>query len=66
MMGMTLFWIVPLMLLTFGFFAFLRRTPAKSGHRGGNAETPLEVLRRRYANGEIDSSEYEDRRQRLS
>jgi uncharacterized membrane protein len=63
---MTLFWIVPLLLLAWGFFAFFRRTPAKAGDPGGSAYTPLEVLKRRYANGEIDSSEYEDRRQRLS
>lgn len=66
MMGMTLFWIVPLLLLAWGFFAFYRRTPAKPGDRGRSAETPLEVLKRRYSNGEIDSREYEDRLQRLS
>jgi putative membrane protein len=66
MIGMSLFWIVPLVLLAWAVYAFSRRTPATSGSRGGNAKTPLEVLKRRYANGEIDSSEYEDRLQRLS
>jgi putative membrane protein len=66
MIGMGLFWIVPLVLLAWAVYAFSRRTPANPGDRGGNAETPLEVLKRRYAKGEIESSEYEDRLHRLS
>lgn len=66
MFGMSLFWILPLVLVAWAFFAFARRTPVRPGDRGGNAETPLEVLKRRYANGEITSSEYEERLHRLS
>jgi putative membrane protein len=33
---------------------------------GGNERTPLDVLRSRFARGEIDKAEYEERRRFLS
>jgi putative membrane protein len=36
-----------------------------TAHRGHDADTPEEVLRRRYAAGELDDSEFERRLQRL-
>jgi putative membrane protein len=66
MIGMSLFWILPLALLAWAFLAFSRRTPTHSGNRREGSETPREVLQRRYARGEIDSDEYEDRLRRLT
>jgi putative membrane protein len=51
-----LFWIVVIGAL------FLLFTPVPRGRR---RETPLEVLQRRYAAGEISSEDYEERKAKL-
>lgn len=40
------------------------RTVLNTNKKSGN-ETPLEVLKRRYANGEIDKEEFEERKKDL-
>lgn len=51
-----LFWII-LILALFGFFEPVPRHRAR--------ETPLQVLQRRYAAGEISTEEYEERKKHL-
>lgn len=51
-----LFWIALVVVL------FLPITPVSRGRR---CETPLEVLQRRYAAGEISTEEYEERKAKL-
>lgn len=51
-----LFWIV-LILALFGLFEPVPRRRAR--------ETPLQVLQRRYAAGELSTQEYEERKVRL-
>ena len=51
-----LFWIAVVVVL------FLPLTPVSRGRR---RETPLEVLQRRYAAGEISTEEYEERKTKL-
>ena len=51
-----LFWIAVVVVL------FLPLTPVSRGRR---RETPLEVLLRRYAAGEISTEEYEERKTKL-
>ena len=51
-----LFWIV----LIAAFFALIEPVP-----RGRRRQTPLEVLQRRYAAGEITEKEYEERKAKL-
>ncbi|MFZ5875451.1 MAG: SHOCT domain-containing protein [Nitrospirota bacterium] len=51
-----LFWVV-LILALFGLFEPVPRRKMR--------ETPLQVLQRRYAAGEISTQEYEERKQRL-
>lgn len=52
-----LFWIVAIVVL------FSPITPVSRGRR---RETPLEILQRRYAAGEIDTAEYEERKAKLT
>lgn len=54
-----LFWVGLLAVLVWVAFALLNRTSA-SGR-----ETPLEILKRRYASGEINSAEFEQARKAL-
>ncbi len=51
-----LFWIAAIVAL----FSLFTLVP-----RGRRRETPLEVLRRRYAAGEISSEEYDERKKKL-
>ena len=51
-----LFWIVVIVV------TLLPVTPVSRGRR---RETPLEILQRRYAAGEIEAAEYEERKAKL-
>jgi putative membrane protein len=64
--GMSLFWWIFWIAVVILFFAFLVPVP-----RGRHVEyrepkeTPLEILARRYAAGEITTPEYDERKARL-
>lgn len=64
MMGMWLWWVLAIGLVVVVAWAVVRST---SRTRGGNdtAESPQDILKRRYARGEIDKDEYEKRLQDL-
>jgi putative membrane protein len=62
---MIIFWIVligALILLVSGAINGIRAFQKKEGEM----QTPLEILKQRYARGEIDRAEYEDKRRNLS
>lgn len=59
--GMHMFWWLFWILLLALFFWWLRPGPRVEARR----ETPLEILQRRYAAGEIPTDEYEERKARL-
>lgn len=62
--GMLLFWglmIAAIVVVVRGFGD--RRDRSESGARD---TTPLDILRARYAKGEIDKSEFEEKRRELS
>jgi putative membrane protein len=42
------------------------RGRSKGGPPVPKSETPLDILKRRYANGELTDEEYEEKRRRLS
>ncbi|NNE68615.1 MAG: hypothetical protein HKN33_18765 [Pyrinomonadaceae bacterium] len=54
-----IFWVVMIIL----FLMFLEPIPKKEAKK--RRENPLEILKRRYATGEIDTEEYEERKSRL-
>lgn len=58
--GMHLFWWLFWFLIITSFFSLLTPVP-----RHKVRETPLQVLQRRYAAGEISTQEYEERKERL-
>lgn len=61
MWGMGLFWLVLVALLVLLAVRVMGdRSPVREPP--GREETPLEILDRRYARGEIDRAEYEERR----
>ena len=51
---MALFWIAVIVVIV-----LLARASAASGRGGEPRDTPEEILKRRYAKGEIDKDEYE-------
>ena len=60
---MIIFWIVligSVVLLVSGAANSIR------GHQRDDKKNPLEILKQRYARGEIDKAEYEDKRRSLS
>lgn len=65
MLGMALFWIVVVVAI-----ALAVRWVGDRAHYAGPArpprETPLEILQRRYASGEIGKSEFEEKKRDLS
>jgi putative membrane protein len=68
-LGLT-FWIGLIALIILGIRWLLRQERgnargAGTDPRGASAEDPLEILRRRYAAGEIDDEEYARRRKTL-
>ena len=59
---MWLFWIF---IIAGVFFIFQNMTKGNSGNSLSDKESPLEILKKRYARGEIDEEEYERRRKEL-
>ncbi|MDE3077736.1 MAG: SHOCT domain-containing protein [Chloroflexota bacterium] len=62
-MGLGMFWGVVVWVAT---IALLVWAVASFSRRRGEEETPLEVLRRRFARGEITEAEFEQARRRLA
>lgn len=58
--GMHFFWWLFWIAVIGALFSLFTPVP-----RGRHRETPLEVLRRRYAAGEISSEEYDERKKKL-
>lgn len=59
--GMFIFWIVIIILIV----VLVKYIATQSSGRIERNETPLEILKRRYANGEIDKEEYEQKKKDL-
>lgn len=53
-------WFIPLLIILIVYLLFKNNSQSK------NQETPLEILKRRYAKGEITKEEYEQMKSDLS
>ncbi|MFO7767631.1 MAG: SHOCT domain-containing protein [bacterium] len=64
---MWLFWIIVLGAVVWGVLAALRggERPGGMGTGTEDVRTPLEILKERYARGEIDREEFEERKEAL-
>ena len=64
---MGLFWLVVVGLIIWAVVAAARGTGQASGSDSGSrSESSLEILKKRYANGEINKTEYEEKKKDLS
>jgi len=65
MMGMLhgLLWLV---LIVMGIFVLARWLRSDSASSGGGSESALDILKKRYARGEIGKEEYEEKKRDLS
>jgi len=58
-----LFLLLAGVLITLGIVAMVRWFSSRSGNgKSAALESPLEILKRRYARGEIDKAEFEEKR----
>ena len=58
-------WIFWILIIAGLFFLFQNIIGGSSGNSSSANESPLEILKKRYARGEIDEEEYERRRKEL-
>ena len=65
MMFMNIFWIFILGVGVLLLIKYLSRTKKGDGIQGWFGSNPLEILRERYARGEIDQAEFERMKQDL-
>lgn len=65
MWGMHWLWWIIWILLIGGLAWVLVRSQRKDSGAPPSRESPLEVLQRRYAEGELSTDEYEERKERL-
>ncbi len=63
---MPVFWIVILGLIIWAVVALVRGLSGPKGPGTSKAESALEILKRRYALGEIGKEEYEDKKKDLT
>ncbi len=59
-LGMVLFWIAVIVAIVFAVRFFVRQ-----GGQSGKQDSALEILKKRYAKGEISKEEYEEKRRDL-
>ena len=62
---MSVLWIVVLGLIVWAVVAAFHR-PGESGSTAPKADSPMDILKRRYAQGEIDKEEYEAKKKALA
>lgn len=66
MLFMIIFWGAVLALVIVGIVYLFRLLQAGASERMRGQETPLDILKKRYASGEIDKKEFEEKKKDLS
>lgn len=65
MLGPLLMILVPVVLIAAVLIALRRFSPPSSGPSSAGPQAPLDILKERFARGEIDKDEYQERRRIL-
>lgn len=60
-----IFWIVILVIIIWAVVQFTNRNQQNNRLNSNSEETPLEILKKRYAKGEISKEEYEEIKKNL-
>ena len=60
--NMPMMWFIWLPVLIISIVLLVRLLDKTSTDKGKSAESPLDILKRRYANGELTTEEYEKRK----
>ncbi len=61
---MMLFWVIVLVAVVWGIVVFTRNA-GRSNQPGPHGEAPLDILKRRYAAGEINKEQYDEMKRTL-
>lgn len=64
--GMGWGWIIALLILVALIWFIFRMVNQQNRSQDRSSQTPLDILKERYAKGEIDKDEYEERKNNLS
>ena len=64
-MGMGWWWIIGLIVLIAVIFILVKSMNRSTGYVQSSGKTALDILKERYASGEIDKEEYEKRKKDL-
>lgn len=65
-MGMGWGWIIGLVLIALIVWLVVKTTSQQTGGTHTSEKSPLDILKERYAKGEIDKEEFEERKKDLS
>lgn len=63
--GMGFGWIIGIIILVVVILLVINATRNQTGQTNSDSKTPLDILKERYARGEIDNEEFEERKRNL-
>jgi putative membrane protein len=64
--AISFWWILPIVIILLCFFMMRGSTGCmRCGHRGSSSDSALEILNKRYASGEIDKQEYDEKKKTI-
>jgi len=65
-LGMGWIWIIGLIVLVIVIWVIVRTLSQKSNRNQSDNKTPLDILKERYARGEISKQEFEEKKKGIS
>ena len=63
--GMGFGWFIWIIIIAVVVWGILQFTNGNQPQNSSNSETPLDILKRRYANGEITKNEFEEMKSKI-